>query len=428
MQFGGVTFEVIRWTTNELVLHAASEAQVAVLDSELYQKPDHQGGPPEQWRGLIARVALPYGRASDTSRMRILQICSAREIGGGEIHLAALANTLVQHGHDLFAALCPASPVRALLSSARPENIVELPMRNSLNLATAMKLSRFVRANDIEIVHAHVARDYPLAALATGRSNAHLVLTRHVLFPLRRIHKLTLRRTSRVIAVSQSVAESLQSQSVFDAKKIVTIYNGIDFSKFENVDARCASPQKLRIATAGHLAHIKGQEDFVRAAKLVIQHHPDTEFVIAGEDKSSSRENRIALENLIHELGLYENVRLVGWVDDMPGFLATLDLFVSAARSEPFGLAIVEAMAAGVPVVATASEGAREIIDDNQTGRLIPIGDVASLARTIDELLSDGTERHRLAQNAKPVVREQFSLERMVARTEEVYESTTTQQ
>jgi glycosyltransferase involved in cell wall biosynthesis len=372
--------------------------------------------------GSIDPVATAPGTALNC--MRILQICSAREIGGGEKHLADLANALVQRDHNVFAALSPTSPVRALLSSLPPENIMELPMRNSMNLATAMKLSRFVRANNIEIVHAHVARDYPLAALATGRSKARLVLTRHVLFPLHRIHKLTLRRTSRVIAVSQAVAESLYSQSIFDRQKIVTIHNGIDFSKFANVAARGASPHKLRIGTAGHIAPIKGQEDFVRAAKLLIQHHPDIEFVIAGEDKSAARENRIALENLIQELGLNENVKLVGWVDDMPAFLATLDIFVSSARAEPFGLAIVEAMAAGVPVVATASEGAREIVDDNQTGRLITIGDVASLARAIDGLLNDRAERQRLAHNAKAVVRERFSLGRMVKGVEEVYEST----
>jgi glycosyltransferase involved in cell wall biosynthesis len=387
-----VAVEVIQWTTNQLLLHAASQAQVAVLDS--------------------------------VPAMRILQICSAREIGGGEIHLAGLANALAQRGHEVFAGLSPASPLGPMLSSLPPGNIFELPMRNSLNLATALKLSRFVRANEIEIVHAHVARDYPLAALATGRSNARLVLTRHVLFPLHRIHKLTLRRTSRVIAVSQAVAESLYSQSVFAAKKIVTIHNGIDFAKFQNVEDRRADSQKLRVGTAGHLASIKGLEDFARAVAIVIQSHPDVEFVIAGEDKSPSRENRIALENLIHELGLDENVKLAGWVDDMPAFLATLDLFVSSARAEPFGLAIVEAMAAGVPVVATASEGAREIIDDHNSGRLVPIGDTDSLAKTIVELLSDETERHRLAQNARAVARAQFSLERMVEKTEEAYEST----
>ena len=356
--------------------------------------------------------------------MRILQICSAREIGGGEVHLADLANGLARRGHEVFAALSPASPVRAMLSSLPTENISEVPMRNSLNLATAMKLSRFVRVNQIEIVHAHVARDYPLAALANGRSNAGLVLTRHVLFPLNRIHKLTLRRTARVIAVSQAVAASLYSQSIFDAQKVVTIHNGIDLARFSNVGHRRGAHEKLRVGTAGHLAPIKGQEDFVRAAALVIHNHPHVEFVIAGEDKSQSRENRIGLEKLIRELGLGESVKLIGWVDDMPEFLATLDLFVSSARSEPFGLAIVEAMAASVAVVATASEGAREIIDDNQSGRLVPTGDIPALAKAINELLNDETERQRLAHNAEAAARERFSLKRLVERTEEVYEST----
>src|SRR5436190_14101094 len=142
--------------------------------------------------------------------MRILQICSAREIGGGERHLADLANGLAGRGHEVFAAMAPGSPVRAELSSVPAENMIELPMRNALSLRSGWQLSRLVRDQRIEIVHAHLARDYPLAALAAGRSAAQLVLTRHVLFPLSRIHRLTLRRTSRVIAVSEAVAGGLR--------------------------------------------------------------------------------------------------------------------------------------------------------------------------------------------------------------------------
>src|SRR5207248_416197 len=280
--------------------------------------------------------------------MRILQICSAREIGGGERHLADLANALARRGHDVFAALSPASSVRAELRSLPTKNIIELPMRNSLNLASAVKLSRFVRDHQIEIVHAHVARDYPLAALATGRSKAQLVLTRQVLFPLNRIHKLTLRRTSRVIAVSQAVAESLRSQRIFADERIVTIHNGLDVQKFASVKADGLPNQKLRVGMVGHLAPIKGQEDFVRAAAIVQAVRDDVEFIIAGEDKSHSHENRIALEKLIGDLKMDHTVKLMGWVDDVADLLRTLDLFVSPARSEPFGLSIVEAMAAGV--------------------------------------------------------------------------------
>jgi glycosyltransferase involved in cell wall biosynthesis len=353
--------------------------------------------------------------------MRILQICSAREIGGGEKHLADLTDGLVKRGHDVFAALPPASPVLALLPSLPESHVIELPMRNSLNLSTAVKLSRLVRRNKLEIVHAHVARDYPLAALVTGRSDARLVLTRHVLFPLSRIHKLTLRRTARVIAVSGGVADSLEAQHIFDSKRIVTIHNGIDLEKFSGDHAARPAHGPMRVATIGHLAPIKGQEDFVRAAAMVGQQRRDVEFLIVGEDKSPARKNRVALEKLIDELGMAQQIRLTGWIDDIAAFLSTVDLFVSSARAEPFGLSIVEAMAARVPLVATASEGAREIIEPNQSGRIVPVADPASLAQAITELLNNEPERRRLALSGEAAARAHFSLERMIEDTERVY-------
>jgi len=357
--------------------------------------------------------------------MRILQICSARELGGGERHLADLANGLALRGHEVFVALVPGSPLLAELSRVPKQNIVELPMRNSLNVASALKLERFVRQHEIEIVHAHVARDYPLAALCTRRAGARLVLTRHVLFPLNRIHKLTLRRTARVIAVSQAVAEGLRAQGIFDPDKIVCIHNGIDVDRFEQGREGATGQsidEKLRVGMVGHLAPIKGQEDFVRAAAIACSLRDDVEFIIAGEDKSQRGEHRNNLERLIDELNLNQRVRLLGWVADVAKLLPTFDLFVSPARSEPFGLSIVEAMAAGVPVIATMSEGALEIIEDRQTGRLVPIGDPEMMAQTIAELLSDQNERARLSENAERVVRERFLLERMVGETEQIYE------
>jgi glycosyltransferase involved in cell wall biosynthesis len=358
--------------------------------------------------------------------MKILQICSARELGGGEKHLADLANGLACRGHDLFAAVIPASPLRTELSSVPAQNIIELPMRNSLNVATALKLARFVRQNEIDVVHAHIARDYPLAASVARRAGARLVLTRHVLFPLNRIHKLTLRRTSRVIAVSESVAAGLRAQGIFDPEIVVCIHNGVDVDRFgrELVDHRNSGDRKRRVGMIGHLAPIKGQEDFIRAAAAVCSSLDDVEFIIAGEDKSRSGDNRRQLERLIAELGLSQRISLVGWVDDVAELLATFDLFISPSRSEPFGLSIVEAMAAGVPVIATRSEGAREIIDDEETGRLVPIGDADSLANAIRQMLSDPKEGERFSENARKVARERFSLERMVEATEQVYRET----
>lgn len=357
--------------------------------------------------------------------MKILQICSARQLGGGEKHLADLANSLARRDHDVFAALVPSSPLLAELSAVPRDNIAELRMRNSLNVASALKLAQFARERQIEIIHAHVARDYPLGALVSRRSGAPLVLTRHVLFPMSGIHRLTLRRTAGVIAVSEAVAMGLRSQKIFDPHKIVLIHNGIDVERFARGRETAAGQEeskRLRVGMVGHLAPIKGQEDFIRAAAIVCGLRADVDFVIAGEDKSQGRENRRGLERLIEQSGLNQRIRLIGWVDDMARILPTFDLFVSPARAEPFGLSIVEAMASGVPVIATMSEGAREIINDSETGRLVPVGDVDALAKAIGELLSDPSRRRRLSANAARAVRERFSLERMVDATVQVYQ------
>ena len=357
--------------------------------------------------------------------MRILQICSARELGGGEKHLADLANALARRNHDVYAAVVPRSPLLGELSALSKQNVLELPMRNSLNILSAFKLARVLKDLRIDIVHAHVARDYPLAALATSRADpTQLVLTRHVLFQLHKSHRLTLRHVARVIAVSQAVSDRLRDQRIFDRSQITVVHNGIDLERFSRGREGVAGKKpgtRLRVGMIGHLAPIKGQKEFLRAAAVVCASRDDVDFLVVGEDKSYKGENRRRLEKLLAELKLGRRVSFEGWTDDVPQLLGTLDLFVSPARAEPFGLSIVEAMAAGVPVLATRSEGACEIIEPGQTGRLVPLRDVDELAKGILELLADKAESERLAANALRAVRERFSLERMVDETEDVY-------
>jgi glycosyltransferase involved in cell wall biosynthesis len=361
--------------------------------------------------------------------MNILQVCSAHEIGGGERHVVGLANSLAERGHAVYAALIPDSPLISELSFLPKHHILKVRMRNSLDLSSAIKLARFAQEQAAEIIHAHVARDYPLAAFASWRAgDIPYVLTRHVLFPLKSVHRLTLRRVSRVIAVSQAVTAALQQQGIFDPSTIVTIPNGIDTRRFAKKPADKPrhsfldkSGAQFLVGMAGHLAPIKGQEEFIRAAAIIASQRTDINFVIVGEDKSHTGENRRATTRLIAQLGLTKRIHLMGWLPDVRDLLGALDLFVSPSRSEPFGLVIVEAMASGLPVVATMSEGAREIIEDGVTGRLVPIGDTESLARAIIDLLTDKSEHQRFSVNALDVVRQHFSLERMVDVTEQLY-------
>lgn len=356
--------------------------------------------------------------------MRILQVCSVTTFGGGERHLADLSHALANLGHEVYAAAVPGSPLWAELSFLADGNTLALSRRNYVK--NLLGLARFVRAHGIEIVHAHAARDYHLATLALRlASRARLVLTRHALFPLRRINRRLLGGAGRVIAVSEAVAESLRRNGVVESSKITVVHNGIDTERFTPsaaaVEGALGGDSPVLVGTVGHLAPIKGHDVFVRAAALICARRRGVRFVVIGEDKSPQMGYRKFLEGLVAELGLSGSVVMPGWQDDIPRALSSLTLFVSAARSEPFGLSIVEAMAAGLPVVAAASEGASEIIEDGLSGRLVPVGDPESLAEAINDLLDDPSERSRLGRNALLAARQRYSLTRMASDTERVY-------
>lgn len=339
--------------------------------------------------------------------------------GGGERHLADLSHALTDLGHEVYAAAVPGSPLWSALSFLTDDRMLALNRHNYLKNLTSV--TGFLRANEIEIVHAHAARDYHLAAMAVRMvSHTQLVLTRHVLFPLRSINKPILKSVSRVIAVSRAVAASLQQNGVIESSKITVVHNGIDIDRFTQSISRDGDSTVL-VGTVGHLAPIKGHDVFVRAAALIKEQRAGVKFVVIGEDKSSQMDHRKALESLIAGMNLSESVAMPGWCDDIAAALSSLTLFVSAARSEPFGLSIVEAMAAGLPIVATTSEGALEIIEDGVTGKLVPVDDPESLAKAISDLLDDPDERSRLGLNAQVAARQRFSLARMASDTERVY-------
>ena len=352
--------------------------------------------------------------------MRILQLSSARHFGGGERHFVDLTNGLARSGHQVFAATTLDSPLLPELRNLPAENIFRLPFRKPFDVASAWKLRQFAREHNVEIIHAHMARDYPLASLAAGSLRPRLVLTRHVLFPMGKLHKLTRRRVARVIAVSEAVAASLREQRIFDEAQIVVVRHGIDLERFHEV-VRGSESRPLRVGILGELSPVKGQKEFVRAAAIIAAQLPDVEFLIAGRDNSADGQYKRELMQSIESAGLGERISLIESRVDVGEFLSQLDVFVSASSSEAFGLAIVEAMAAGVPVVATASDGAREIVSDTQTGRLVPVGDVDELAKGIGELLGDSSQRKRLADNARKKAAEDFSFARMIAETEAVY-------
>lgn len=362
--------------------------------------------------------------------MRILQISSAASFAGGERHFVDLTNALAARGHELYAAVRPNSPLIPQLQIP-PDNIKIVALRNAFDVVSAHQLESLVEQQRIDVVHAHMARDYSLAAYATRRnSTTKFVVTRHVLFPLNRFHKRTLAHASRVIAVSEATAKCLKSLALVPPEKIAVIRNGIDVQRFRQARGRTAYRATLGvpddcklIGTIGELRRLKRHDDFIKAAAIVARDNPSAYFVLAGSPTSSDAVERTSLEQLVDKLGLSERFRFLGWLDDSAALLGSLDVFVSASETESFGLVIAEAMASGAVVVATATEGAREIISEGETGLVVPIGAVDQMATAITALLTDDRRRREFAARGERRVAELFSLERMVDETEKLYES-----
>lgn len=366
--------------------------------------------------------------------MKILQISSATTLGGGERHLSALANGLVRRGHDVYVAARPHAALRSELAQLPPANITTLPLRNALDVQSARALGKLVQQHQIRIVHAHLARDYPLAAYAARiNPRARLVVTRHVLFQLNRLHRLTLAKAARVIAVSQAVANQLQENGVVPAEKISVVLNGIDTDRFRDARQKFNRSEFLErwqlpagtllIGIVGELTPLKGQEDFLRAAATVLRTQPNAFFIVAGMDHSAGQQHKSRLERLLNELDIGRRVRLVSWVDELAQLYCALDVFVSASHTESFGLAIAEAMASGTAVVATETGGARELIKPDETGLVLPIGNVDRLAQVILRLLRDTELRARLGQAAQVDAGVRFGIKRMIEETEAIYEA-----
>jgi glycosyltransferase involved in cell wall biosynthesis len=365
--------------------------------------------------------------------LKILQISSARSFGGGERHVTDLINSLVDRGHVVYAAVRPKSPLLGKLDRLPKQNVRLVPLRNALDVLSARELARFVRQAGAEIIHAHMARDYPLAAFAArSQPEAKLILTRHVLFPLNRFQSRVMGRAAGVIAVSEAVAVRLRAQNLIPPGRIIVVSNGVEVDRFnEAVRATDRAlfyrswgfpENSLVVGTVGELNELKGHDVFLQAAAQVISVYPQARFLIVGGDFSPGAVTLNALKQMVRELNLVDHVRLLGQVEEVAPLLAVMDVFVSASQTESFGLAIVEALASSLPVVATETEGAREIISPGATGFLIPLGQTAALAEAVNRLLGDRDLRRRMGQSAYRDASERFQLEKMIDAIERIYE------
>ncbi|HPZ92671.1 MAG TPA: glycosyltransferase, partial [Bacillota bacterium] len=249
------------------------------------------------------------------------------------------------------------------------------------------------------------------------------------------IERVLARFTHRVIAVSKSLYEEYSDIPGLGPEKVRYIPNGIHLEAFSRV-ARLGDEERKRakrkmgcardapvIGVVARLIPHKGVQTFLRAVVLLEKAGFLPEVLIAGDGPS-----RDELEAISLELGLGDQVRFLGFVEDMASFYAALDLFVLPSLSEGMPLALLEAMAAGVPIVATRTGGIKDLILTAEdvvnldSARLVPPGDPLAMATCIQRALLCPHESRALADKARSHILRNFSIERMVRRTEEVYE------
>ena len=357
-------------------------------------------------------------------RLRILHVDSERPWRGGERQVLELMRRQRAHGDKPHLA-APRESALAARAAGEGFEVHPVAMRGTWDLSAVFALAALHRAIRPHIVHWHAARAHALGALASlVAPGPARVLSRRVDFPVRRspgsrlLYALPI---EAIIAISNGVREALV-QSGVATDRIRVVPSGIDITPFETPFDRAAKRRGLGIAEGelivlqvAALAAHKSQTDLLRAAAIARERRPDLHFWIAGEGPLRS-----TLEAEHRALGLGEAVRFLGFREDVTDLLRSADIFCVSSYLEGLGTSTLDAMAAGLPVVATRVGGIPEIVADGVSGILVPPRNPEALAAAILELASNPGRRAEMGGAARRRVSD-FTADRTSEGTRRVY-------
>jgi len=308
--------------------------------------------------------------------------------------------------------------------------VIQLPRKRHKEFSRLIKLIKIFRQKKPYIIHTylHSANSYGrIAALfaniaiiiASERSSYEIGKDkkRYEIY----IDKLLAFFTSGIICNSHNTSKSLIERYSFNRDKVFTVHNGIKIDSF-NKNSDSNNEKKLGLKIIGNVAHLtrpKNHKIFLEAVKIILQRYKGNNLEILVVGKGPLEND---LKTYAYELGISKKVLFTGSRDDVPTLLQKMDIFVSSSDYEGLSNAIMEAMAAGLPCVVTDVGGNSELVVDGETGYIVPPNDPDALATKILYLLNDNSLVKKFGYAGQEVMRKEFSLGRMVRKTEKIYE------
>jgi glycosyltransferase involved in cell wall biosynthesis len=367
--------------------------------------------------------------------MRILLVYDHLDTGGAQTHGLNLSRELIHAGHSVAVASCGGNTAPRFAQQG--VQLLTWPAPKRTDLAGLFRAYRSAQALlrdwQPDLIHSHAVLPGVMFSIAARGRSGHrppIVFTPHRSWrsmypqPLYQpliwvLYQVVWQRADYVIAVANGYYQEFIQYGV-SPFACFEIPNSVDVSAYDalpTTDPPSASPHLHVVGTVGRLVPQKGLDSFIAAAALVLAQSSDTEFWIIGEGPLHH-----SLSRQILALGLGDRVKMLGNRADVSALLQQLSVFVSASQWEAVCFAILEALAARRPVVATRVLGSSELVQDGLTGLLVPPDDPAAMSQAILRLLNDPALAHTLGENGRQLVETRYSLQTMTKQVLAVYQ------
>jgi L-malate glycosyltransferase len=369
---------------------------------------------------------------TDTRKKVICHLLHVLRVGGAEVLAARLARRLRDDYDFVFVCL---DELGSLADELRADGFAVhlLQRRPGIDWRCSLRLAKLLRAERVALLHAHQYTPffYGMTARLLYRRPP-LLFTEHGRLypdyprPKRMLaNRVLLERRDRVVGVGEAVRQALLRNEGLPGGRVGVLYNGIDLAAFSNhaaerLDVRREigiGPGDFVLIQVARLDPLKDHATALRTMEGVVRRRPDARLVLVGEGPE-----RPALEELVRQRGLAEHVRFLGLRRDIPRLLAAADLCLLTSVSEGIPLTLIEAMAAGLPVVATGVGGVGEVVADGETGLLAPLGSELYLRDAVLRLAGDGDLRRQMSRRARARAAALFSEEQMLGSYRRLYQ------